>query len=522
MKKIIISLVIIGVVAGITLGITGAWFTDKEPIENNLFQAGTLKIKQGENDLPVQFANLMPGVATEPQKLTMGNDGSLDAVIDRIYVSAWEKWGTSAIEPAVFAQKLNITITDEIGRPLWKGTLYDLKVSGGNAIDGTDKVFLAKKGTGANYHSRDYWFTFELDSSVSDPSWQGADIKATFTVNATQVKDDKFDAGERLLDTQNNDGCWEWNDPDTDPATNINPKSNLVGVTATGLLRAYEFSGNSDYFDAAEDSAYEIANHYILGYSGKAYGDRLDYERTGWKGGGAYTNEDILFLQRMGKYYNAGNLFTTKAEEAIVDRWDAYNNDAQEVYDFIEGVRSGYPDLFYWDLAPLTEATLVAANTVSDSNQAIVLRNNALKLAELVAADQNPTGGWFITSWSNNDSRLGQASAIRILQLTDDMNLDVDYSQVIIEGVAALLTQQQTDGSFKGGDTNKKSIQTTAYAALALETAGDNVNAQQAVDYILSQQNSNGGWYEEEGTANADEYPEIDSEALRAIVSVSE
>ena len=109
-KNILLSLALIGVVAGVTLGVTGAYFTDEEPIENNKFQAGTVDIQQGENDLPVEFANLMPGVATEPQKLTIGNNGSLDTVIDRIFVSAWEKWGTSTIIPAVFAQKLNITV----------------------------------------------------------------------------------------------------------------------------------------------------------------------------------------------------------------------------------------------------------------------------------------------------------------------------------------------------------------------------------------------------------------------------
>jgi len=522
MRKILISLAIIGAVAAVVIGVTGAYFTDEEPIENNKFQAGTVDIQQGENDLPVTFGNLMPGVATDPQKLTMGNNGSLDTVIDRIYVSAWQNWGQSNIGASDFAKKLNITIADEIGRPLWKGTLHDLGVGSGygdghgNAIDGTDRVFLAKKGSGANYHSRDYWFTFELDPSVSDPSWQGADIKATFTVNATQVKDNKFDAAERLVKNQNTGGGWDWvedNDPTNTDASSH--KSNLIGITAMGLLRAYEFSGNSDYFDSAEKAAYEIANHWCNNYSGDK--TSCSYARTSWKGGGGYTNEDIVFLQRIGKYLNDGNYFTGNAEEAIIDRWDAYDNDAQKVYDFIKGARSSYPDLFYWDLVPLMEATVDAANTVTDQNEAMILRNNALNLAALVAADQKPAGH-FITAWANNDSRLGQASAIRILQLADDMSLNVDYGTKITSGVAALLTQQNGDGSFKGGDTGKKSIQTTAYAALALEMAGDHVNAQKAVDYIESQQLSNGGWYEEEGDK---EYPEINSEALRAIISVT-
>lgn len=162
------------------------------------------------------------------------------------------------------------------------------------------------------------------------------------------------------------------------------------------------------------------------------------------------------------------------------------------------------------------EATIDAANTVSDSDDAMILRNNALALAKLVANDQWGAG-YFIKSWANSDSHLGQASAIRILQLADDMSLGVDYSTAITNGVTALLTQQQTDGSFKYGD--KKSIQATAYSALALETAGYHADAEKAVNYIISQQLSNGGWYEEEGT---DEYPEINSEALRAIIVVSE
>jgi hypothetical protein len=162
------------------------------------------------------------------------------------------------------------------------------------------------------------------------------------------------------------------------------------------------------------------------------------------------------------------------------------------------------------------EATIDASNTVSDSNKAMILKNNALALAELVAADQK-TGGHFITAWANDNSHLGQASAIRILQLADDMSLDVDYSTEISDGVIALLTQQNVDGSFQW--ETKKSIQATAYAALVLEMAGNHTEAQSAVDYIVSQQLTNGGWYEEEGTS---EMPEVNSEALRAIISINQ
>jgi predicted ribosomally synthesized peptide with SipW-like signal peptide len=517
MKKIIISLAVIGIVAGITLGITGAWFTDEEPIENNVFQAGTLDIQQGPNDLGnMTLSDLMPGVVTDPQKLQMGNNGTLHAIIDKIEVTSLTNDDTDGdttnnVSAADYAAMVNTTISDEVGRPLWKGTLGDLYgADKENAIDGTDRVFLAKKNSGGNYTTRDYWFTFQLDPNVSN-AYQGEGVNATLSVNATQIKDNKFDAAERLVMNQNNDDGWDR--IENNEKTTASSK-NLFGVTGMGLLRAYEFSGDSDYFASAEKAAYKIANSWCDNYNGvKA---SCTTAGTSWLGGGGYTNEDILFLQRMGKYWNDGNLFTTKAEEAIIERWNVYDNDAQKVYDFIENLRSGSPDLFYWDLAPIVENTIDAANTVSNSNQAMILKNNALDLVALVAADQKPAGH-FITAWANGDARLGQASAIRILQLADDMSLDVDYSTEIANGVTALLTQQETDGSFKW--TDKKSIQTSAYAALALETAGDHANAQKAVDYIESQQLSNGGWYEKEGT---DEYPEINSEALRAMIVVSE
>jgi len=513
MKKIIISLGIIGLVTAVTLGITGAWFSDEEPITGNNFQSGTLDIKQGVNDLPVTLTGLMPGVVTDPQKLQMGNDGTLGAIIDKISVTSWTNNDivpqVNKIGASAYAQKVNVAISDEIGRPLWKGTLFDLS-GDGNAIDGTDKVFLAKKGSGINYTTRDYWFTFQLDSSV-DNNYQGEGISATLSVNATQLKDSKFDAAERLVMNQNDDDGWDWKE--NNEKTTASSK-NLFGVTGMGLLKAYEATDNSDYFASAEKAAYKITSNWCNNYNGNK--TSCTTAGTSWKGGGGYTNEDILFLQRIGKYYNDGNLFTTKSEQAIVERWDAYNNDAQKVYDFIKGVRSGSPDLFYWDLEPIMEATVDAANTISDSNKAMVLRNNALALANLVANDQWGAG-YFIKSWANADSRLGQASAIRILQLADDMTFDVDYGTAITNGITALLTQQQTDGSFKYSD--KKSIQATAYSALALEAAGYHSDAQNAVSYIESQQLSNGGWYEEEGT---DEYPEINSEALRAMIVVSE
>jgi len=50
MKKILISLAIIGVVAGITLGITGAWWTDQGTSTNQSFHSGTMDLKLANAD----------------------------------------------------------------------------------------------------------------------------------------------------------------------------------------------------------------------------------------------------------------------------------------------------------------------------------------------------------------------------------------------------------------------------------------------------------------------------------------
>ncbi len=88
MKKIIISLAIIGVVAAITLGITGAWWTDEGTSENQSFKSGTLNLQLsntgtgGWKDIVTQTWNvskMAPGGTPYVSTLYMRNKGSVDA-----------------------------------------------------------------------------------------------------------------------------------------------------------------------------------------------------------------------------------------------------------------------------------------------------------------------------------------------------------------------------------------------------------------------------------------------------------
>ncbi len=90
MKKIIISLAIIGIVAGISLGVTGAWWNSAAVSHNASFTSGTLQLKLANswNDNALQYptitdtwdqGNMEPGGTPLDKTLYMKNVGSIDA-----------------------------------------------------------------------------------------------------------------------------------------------------------------------------------------------------------------------------------------------------------------------------------------------------------------------------------------------------------------------------------------------------------------------------------------------------------
>jgi len=79
MKKILISLSVIGVVAAIAVGGTIAYFSDTETSAGNTFTAGTLDLKVGNQDDPniaVILDNVKPG-DTKYEYWTLKNSGSI-------------------------------------------------------------------------------------------------------------------------------------------------------------------------------------------------------------------------------------------------------------------------------------------------------------------------------------------------------------------------------------------------------------------------------------------------------------
>ncbi len=88
-KKILISLSVIGLVAGITLGTTGAWWTDTATSSNTSFHSGTFALQLAnvggsswEDDVVEQtwdYQNMIPGGDSMGDSLRLRNNGSTPA-----------------------------------------------------------------------------------------------------------------------------------------------------------------------------------------------------------------------------------------------------------------------------------------------------------------------------------------------------------------------------------------------------------------------------------------------------------
>ena len=147
MKKIIISLAIIGVVAGITLGITGAWWTDKGVSKNQSFHSGTLNLKLSNSPTSGYTDNVLntwnvndmaPGGTPYESTLYIKNVGSVNA--------DWLKFAVTNYNPPDLSmdKRMRITKLEYAGKSLLTGgagadlSSYVAPQNCDITVDGTD------------------------------------------------------------------------------------------------------------------------------------------------------------------------------------------------------------------------------------------------------------------------------------------------------------------------------------------------------------------------------------------------
>lgn len=280
---------------------------------------------------------------------------------------------------------------------------------------------------------------------------------------------------------------WEWAIPDTSVGyTGGSTYNNLTGVTNIGLLGAAIATGDDDLLKLARDTMdvivsgnpnpgdlYNGTNAYADFFACSAiladmgFTEYRDYALGQWQ----------WIRQHISKY-GSGNLETYyQAAFNHVAGYDAaYGAGTQDGYATWIAARSGWAALLLGDQSYAEEMASVVANHIG-----------AL----------NPDTGWYYS--------LGWGQALLFLSSVDPDQ----YASQISTMVAELAASQESTGSWEWGD-----IQGTSYGAVGLSTVDQLGLTEDAIKWLLSLQNENGGW-----TSYGDEYPEVDSEALQALVA---
>jgi hypothetical protein len=307
-----------------------------------------------------------------------------------------------------------------------------------------------------------------------------------FAVNSRTEATSFNYGGDRLIDTQNNDGGWDWPLDNGDPMTGSAP--NTAAPIAMGLLAAYEQTGDIIYLNAAIDAGVFVRDVSPPHATGNGIFMHALSQATG---DSQYANDVKT------EYYDAlsGGTYVRGST----------SYDTASYAQHIRDVRAGDGNLAAWDLGL---AAVGAHRLCADTNAWIV----AIE-AELNEFDS--------TAYYDV---LGLSGAIwafsEIGHDFDPITGDLEAAGSTSDLAATLADYQLATGGFTWnsgwmdeGDDNE-TIQETAYAILALnefERSEYLAAIQKAGDYIASTQLATGGWKNWAGGA---ENNEVTGEAL--------
>lgn len=304
----------------------------------------------------------------------------------------------------------------------------------------------------------------------------------TYNVNVIDIIPSVTDAANRLITLQNINGAWDWVVTDA-PGPTSTTYLNIAGVTAEGLLNAYNLTGNLTYLTAAENTG----NYLISNYGS-------DGSLSTILNSGSNTNINafnIKFLYDLGSI-SGNNVYTTEAN-VLMDKVIAAYPTGSSLLSEDEAYRgtSNGEGIIVWDLY----------NYVNDAN-----------------LDNNSTWANSLANALNTNSPLNIAD-------TSDPTYILGLSGLVMVGNSsaetALISAQQQSGANAGSwyDADGQ-VQDTAYATMALMNVGDAKDAMNGTIWLMNNQNYDsivGGWYDTMGIpVNNNEISEVNSEAIQA------
>ena len=285
--------------------------------------------------------------------------------------------------------------------------------------------------------------------------------------------------GDRLLATQGpNSGAipynWEWlvGDGNFD-------NGNLQGITATGLLAAYEKTRNKAFLDGAKKAGNVLKQRYAAAPTERPYSQDVEFLVRLYQ-----DTKDKTYLDTAKKWYTVVTVDFTAV--GLVSRYLDTNARAS---------------LAGWDVA----SQIRAADAAGFKKYA----NDVAK--ELIRRSAD----WVNVPYGGYDYTNGSYGAL--LWALHDIGGDFMFHTTIDSYRNYLLANQGADGSWDSD------YQTTAYIILGLDAVkgwskGTRDALSDAVDYLVDNQAAEGGWvYEGYG-----ELPEVDSECVMALQSVTD
>jgi hypothetical protein len=310
-----------------------------------------------------------------------------------------------------------------------------------------------------------------LETSYSPPLTDSEIITTYHFANAsTAIK-----AADRLVALQSSsssDAGWDWNVTGLTAHSGSASATNIYGVTALGLLEAYKLTGNSSYLDAAK----KVADAIVAGKSQRA--------------DGSIRSPDYRFLVEYGIISGDSTYISYARSKWYSDCANvAYYASPEAMYNHLATTWVDDTGIDVWELSNFG----LSAFAVKDMNWT----NEA---ADVVAS-------YSLTINGSDECRfVGWGNALRFLCTVNATK----YSTEIASLVSLLESKQLSNGSWKSanGDT-----QDTAYAIMGLNAAGAIDSAKRGVEWLVTTQQSNGGWIVSDGS----EYSEVDSEAIQAL-----
>lgn len=309
---------------------------------------------------------------------------------------------------------------------------------------------------------------------------------------------------DRLSSLQNNDGGWDWQLDDGNPATGS--ALNTIAPIAKGLAEAYLHTGNFDHEQSLADAGALLLSKVTFATSDGYLAAQLD----------------ALFNVTTYSAYVQANFYDKLANGTYVRGSVTYSTPTY--IDYLRASRSGQSaNLAAWDLG----LGLVSAASCGVTGTELQYWIDAVKaeINELDDYDASNQVMWYFTD--------GLAGALYGLAFVDEsMDPTAGYfagADDIGDLFAALATYQINNGGvtwhpdYMLANDQNENTQATAYSILALneyDRAAYLNNIRGAADYLLGIQLATGGWdnYPAVGTYPASgENNEVTGEALWGI-----